>query len=150
MRETGSSPRVGELLDGVDAAPDTEHLLVDAENCLQVAVLVGDLRGQQQLHLVVRRREKKRREQPGDVELGVEPVREHPHETVSSLVAERFERRRIGAKIELERRPVAALPVRVQRREWAGSLLEEDVFGPEVVGEGHRRVSFPSSVESGG
>ncbi len=70
---------IGDLADGVDAAAHAEHLLVDAEHGLQVPVLVGDLRGEQQLHVVGRRREQERREQSRDAELGVEAVREDPH-----------------------------------------------------------------------
>ena len=73
---------VGDLAHGVDAAAHAEDLLVDAQDGLQVAVLVGDLRREQQLHVVARRGEQERREQPRDAELGVEAVREDPDHPV--------------------------------------------------------------------
>ena len=44
---------VGDLAHGVDPAAHAEDLVVDAQHCLQVPVLVRDLRGEQQLHVVV-------------------------------------------------------------------------------------------------
>ena len=115
---------VGDLAHGVDPAAHAEDLLVDAEDGLQVAVLVGDLRGEQQLHVVGRRREQERREQPRDAELGVEAVREDPDHAGLRARIERLEAAAVGLEVERERRPLVALPVRVERAERGCALLQ--------------------------
>ena len=54
-------------------------------------MLVGDLGRQEQLNVVVGRGEQERSEQGGDVELGVEAVREYPDESGARLLVERRE-----------------------------------------------------------
>ena len=76
-----------------------------------MAVLVGDLGCEQELDAVVRRREQKRCQEPGNVELGVKPVRAHPNEPVALLPIERLERLGIDAQVESERRPLVPFPV---------------------------------------
>ena len=115
---------VGDLAHGVDPAVDAEDLVVDAQDGLQVAVLVRDLRRQQELHVVARRREQERRQQPGDAELGVEAVREDPDHARLRARVERLEAAAVGLEVERERRPLIALPVCVEGAERGCSPLQ--------------------------
>ena len=65
-----------------------EDLVVDAQHGLEVAVLVGELGGEHELHLVVGRSDDEGRQQPGDLPLGVEAVGEDPAQALRGLVVE--------------------------------------------------------------
>ena len=84
---------VGDLAHGVDAAAHPEDLVVDAQDGLQVPVLVRDLGGEQQLDVVGRRGEQERGQQPRDAELRVEAVREDPDHARLAALVERLEAR---------------------------------------------------------
>ena len=79
-------------------------------------MLVRDLRRQHELGLVVGRGLEERREQPRDVELGVESVREHPDEPATVGLVETGEAGRVRRKVERKRRPLVPLPVLVECR----------------------------------
>src|SRR5438046_1990676 len=66
------------------------------------------------------RGEQERREQGGDIELGVEAVREHPHEPRARLLLERREAVGVNREVDLEWRPLMPLPVLVERPEGSG------------------------------
>ena len=89
-------------------------------------VLVGDLGRQEQLNVIVRRGEQERSEQGGDVELGVEAVREHPDEPGARRLVECREALGVNREVDLERRPLMPLPVLVQRPE--GSRVSHELL----------------------
>jgi hypothetical protein len=82
-----------------------------------VAVLVGHLRREQELHLVVGSGEQEGREQGGDVELGVEAVCEHHDEAVARRLVKGREAGAIRGEVDREGRPLVPLPVFVERSE---------------------------------
>ena len=87
-------------------------------------MLVGELGGEDELHLVVGRRDDERRQQPGDLPLGVEPVGEDPAQALRRLVVEPRVALRVDVEIEIEERPLVALPVLVERGERSRLLLQ--------------------------
>ena len=147
---------VGDRAHGVDPTAHAEDLLVDAQYGLQVAVLVGDLRGQQELHVVARRGEQERREQSRDAELRVEAVGEDPDHAGLGARLERLEAAAIGLEVERERRPLVALPVRVERAERRCALLEGGDFSrclgvgasEQIMGVSHRPCLLRRSLQA--
>ncbi len=114
---------VRELLDRRCCAPvDAEDLRVDPQQRLDVPVLVGDLGGEEKLDVVVRRCEKKRSEQGRNVVLRLEAVREDPEKGVLLGCIQVRECRRIDREVDIERRPLMALPMLVERGERARPL----------------------------
>ena len=109
---------VGERPNRIDPAVDAEDLVVDAKYGLEVAVFVRDLRCEEQLYLVIGRSEQERGKESSDIELGVEAMGEDPKEARLLLSLEHGEARAIGGEIELERRPLVSLPMRIQRAGW--------------------------------
>ena len=99
----GIELRVREPFDFLDPTLDAEDLGVDAQHRLDVPVLVGDLGRQQELNVVIRGGEQERREQDGDVELGVEAVREDPDERHACRPVERREAVGVDREVDLER-----------------------------------------------
>jgi hypothetical protein len=80
-------------------------------------VLVAHLRREQELHLEVGSGEQERREQGGDVELGLEAVREHPDEAVARRLVKGRETGAIRGEVDREGRPLVPLPVPLERSE---------------------------------
>ena len=78
-------------------------------------MLIGSLRGEQELQLPARRGHQEGRKEAGDVELGVEAVREDPHESFAIGLGERLEGGCIRRQVDRERRPLMPLPVLVER-----------------------------------
>ncbi len=66
----GIEVAIGERTHRLDAALDPKDFLVDAQHGLQMTVLVGDLRREQKLQLVLRCCQQEGSEEPRDVELG--------------------------------------------------------------------------------
>ena len=98
-----------------------------------MAVLIGDLRREQELHFVVGSGEQERREQGGDVELGVESVREHHDEAVARRLVKSRETGGIGGEVDLEGRPLVPLPVLVERPERSRPFRQLlDLYFPTV------------------
>jgi hypothetical protein len=87
-----------------------------------VPVLVGNLRREEKLDVVVRRGEKKRSEQSCNVVLRLEAVREDPDKGVLLCCIQVRERRSIDREVDIERRPLMALPMLVERGERARPL----------------------------
>ena len=77
---------------------DPEHGLVDAEDRLHVPVLVRDLCREDELQVVVRSAQEKRRQDGRDLVLGMEAVGEDPHEGVAPLVLQGEEARPVPEK----------------------------------------------------
>src|SRR5262249_9222179 len=84
-------------------------------------------------------------EQGGDVELGVEAVREHPDESGARLRVERREAIGVDREVDLERRPLMPLPVLVQRAEWSWACHELlDLHRLLVDPHANRNLNNPS------
>src|SRR5206468_11385897 len=101
---------IRERLDRLDPALDAEDLPVDAQHRLDMAVLVGDLGRQQQPNVVVGGGEQERREQNGNVELGVEAMRDYPDQPRTSRLIERRQAPGGDRDVALRRRPLRPLP----------------------------------------
>jgi hypothetical protein len=113
---------VGERLHLVDAPFDAEHLGEHAHDRLDVPVLVGDLRREEQLHVVVRCCEQERRQERRDVPLRVEAMGEDPDQPLARLGRQLGGRSRVGREVDLVGRPLVPFPVLVQRVERVRAL----------------------------
>jgi len=114
---------VGDGLDGGDVG-DAEDILVHAKHGGQVPELIGDLRGERRLQLVIGGSQEEGSEHRRDLELGVEAVREDPDEPLSRLLVERCKRRCVRRVVDLERRPLVPFPVLVERTKRPCALFE--------------------------
>src|SRR5215831_15389154 len=79
-----------------------------------MAVLIGRLCREQALELPARGSAEEGREQPGDVELSMEAVREDPEKPRTLALAERAEACFVRRQVDRERRPLMPLPVCVE------------------------------------
>ena len=99
----GIEVAIGECTHRLDAALDPKDFLVDAQHRLQMTVLVGDLRREQKLQLVLRCYQQEGSEQPRDVKLGMEAVREDPQQPALLPLVERVEAPLVCLEVELQR-----------------------------------------------